>query len=210
MKINFKVWAVIAVTLCVILFGYAAMHFQHPKAAKKRNAVVSLTNSSVFSNPLKTHNGEIEVYSYLPLNATEPFEALAEALKVKKDSTRFRVMWSNVTPGGPMDGTMIYDKNRRLIKEYDEVWFHGTYARFEYLITKVSDEDIMRYIKEYAKWPRPVRIEFHSFISIFRSYGCKTYRLGRKFKGSSYTKAKPWWPDDAADITKHPSKSTSQ
>lgn len=210
MKINFKVWALIAITLCVILFGYSAIHFHYAKAVKEHRAFASPADSSVFANPLKTHNSEIEVYSYLPLNATEPFEALAEALKVKKDSTRFRVMWSNVTPGGPMDGTMVYDKNQRLIKEYDEVWFHGTYARFEYLITKVSDEDIMRYIKEYAKWLRPVRIEFYSFISIFRSYGCKTYRLGRKFKGSSYTKAKPWWPDVEADITKYPVKSTSQ
>jgi hypothetical protein len=192
MKINFKVWAVIAVTLCVILFGYSAMHFHHPKTTQNRHAVASPTNSSMLSDPLKTHNGEIEVYSFLPLNATEPFRALAEAFKIKKNSTRFRVIWGAIEPGGPLKGTMVYDKKRRLIKLYDENWFHDSYWRFEYLITKVSDEDIMWYIKEYAKWPHPVRIEFHSFISIFRSYGCKAYRLGRKFKGSSYTKAKPW------------------
>lgn len=209
MKIHFKVWAVIAVTLYVILFGYAAMHFHHPKAVKEHRAFASPADSSVFSNPLKTHNGEIEVYSFIPLNATEPFQALAEAFKIKKNSTRFRVIWGAIEPGGPMNGTMVYDKNRRLIKLYDENWFHGSYWRFEYLITKVSDEDIKRYLNEYTKWPHPVKIDFYSFVGVFRTYGCKTYRLERRFKGL-YTKDKPWWPDVAADITKHPSKSTSQ
>jgi hypothetical protein len=160
----------------------------------------------MFSDPLKTHNGEIEVSSFLPLNGMEPFMALAEAMGLKKNSTRFRVTWSEIQPGGPFGGTMVYDRNRKLIKLYDENWFHGSYYRFQYLITGVTDELIFRYVKEYSEFPIPNGMGFYSFIGIFCTYGCKVYRIERRFKGT-YANQKPWWPDIDADITAHRSKS---
>jgi hypothetical protein len=161
----------------------------------------------MFSDPLKIHNGEIEVSSFLPLNAMEPFMALVEAMGIKKKSTRFRVTWSDIEPGGPFGGTMVYDRKRQFIKLYDENWFHGSYYRFQYLVTGVSDEDIIRYVRKHSKFPLPSGISFYSFVGIFRTHGCKVYRIERRFKGS-YANQKPWWPDIREDITHRQGKST--
>jgi hypothetical protein len=205
MKRTAIIWTAIAIiigiVICINIYAYYSV-LQHATLAKT-HASSKVSSVPIFSHPLKTYNREIEVSSYLPLNATEPFEALVEAIKIKKKSTRFRVTWSDIEPGGPFGGTMVYDRKRKIIKLYDENWFHGSYYRFQYLITEVSDEDITRYVKEHSTFPLPHGMGFYSFIGIFRTYGSNVYRIERRFKGT-YANQKPWWPD----IQQQHSKST--
>ncbi len=108
-----------------------------------------------------------------------PFYALATAVTRNKKASRFRVTWNAVLGSGWNNGTMLYDRQRNLLKYYDTggqgygAWFY----RKSYLFTGIKDTTLIYIADTYDNEQGIEKIYPTAFIHLLPKLGYRRYKL---------------------------------